>query len=91
MAVVVGTVYVTDESRRGPKPKVSDEELLAVFEESDDPVLTASEIAEYVSIERRSVYDRLRKLKEAGVLESKKVGGRTTVWWYPGYTETNLN
>jgi len=62
-----------------------------VFEESKDPVLTASEVAENVSIVRRSVYDRLRKLEDSGILESKKVGGRTTVWWYPGYTQTSFD
>lgn len=86
--VIIGSRYVSDERRRGPKPQVSDEELLAIFENSKDPVLTATEVAEHVSIARRSVYDRLRKLEDSGVLESKKVGGRTTVWWYPGFTET---
>lgn len=89
--LLYGYSNVSDESRRGPKPQVSDEELLSIFEESCDPVLTASEVAEHVSIERRSVYDRLRKLEEDRVLESKKVGGRTTVWWYPGYTMTKFD
>lgn len=86
--VLVGSWGVSDESRRGPKPQVSDEELLSIFEKSPDPVLTASEVAEHVSIARRGVYDRLRQLEESGILESKKVGGRTTVWWYPGFTDT---
>lgn len=89
--LLCGSSDVNDESRRGPKPQVSDDELLKVFENSVDPVLTASELAEHVSIERRSVYDRLRKLEEDSVLESKKVGGRTTVWWYPGYTDTETD
>lgn len=83
------TLNVSDESKRGPKPQVSDDELLMVFEESADPVLTASEVAEHVSIQRRSVYDRLQKLQKSGELQSKKVGGRTTVWWYPGHTDTS--
>lgn len=79
---------MSDESKRGPKPQVSDDELLAVFVQSSDPVLTSTEVAEHVSIERRSVYDRLLKLEQSGRLQSKKVGGRTTVWWYPGHTDT---
>lgn len=77
-----------DEQSRGPKPQVSNEELLEIFRESKDPVLTASEVAQHVSIKRRSVYDRLRNLEDSGELKSKKVGGRTTVWWLPGHTQT---
>ncbi|MFB6198194.1 MAG: HTH domain-containing protein [Halobacteriaceae archaeon] len=72
----------------GRKPKVSDEEILVLFEEADDPVLKTAEIAEKLPIGRRAVYDRLRALEEAGVLKSKKTGARGAVWWYPGHTET---
>lgn len=73
----------------GRKPRVSDEELLAIFRDSDDPVLIAKEVAENVAIGRRAVYDRLGKLEEQGLLESKKLGGRTTVWWLPGHTQNS--
>lgn len=69
------------ENQPGPDPQVTDEELVDIFRSSKDPVLTASEIAEKVSIGRRSVYDRLKKLEKEDRLKSKKVGGRTTVWW----------
>jgi predicted ArsR family transcriptional regulator len=75
----------------GRPPKVSDNEILAVFRESGDPVLTATEAAGNLPLSRRGVYDRLRELESEGILESKKVGGRTTVWWYPGYTDTPEN
>ena len=77
-----------DEQSRGPQPQVSDGELLEIFREAEDPALTATEVAGQVSIARRSVYDRLKKLEDSGELRSKKVGGRTTVWWYPGHTDT---
>jgi len=77
-----------EEKKRGPKPRVSDEEILQTFRQSPDPVLTASEVAAELPIKRRSVYDRLSQLEEAETLKSKKVGGRTTVWWLPGYTST---
>lgn len=67
----------------GPDPQVTDEEILDVFQASHDPVLTASEVAEEVTIERRTVYDRLVKLEAQNRVKSKKVGGRTTVWWIP--------
>jgi len=72
----------------GRKPTVSDEEILAVFVNAEDPVLMADEIAESLPIGRRAVYNRLRSLEEEGVLNSKKTGARSTVWWYPGYTDT---
>ena len=72
----------------GRKPQVTDEELLNIFRTSTDPVLTATEVAHEVTIGRRAVYDRLRALQDQGDLVGKKVGGRTTVWWLPGYTQT---
>lgn len=73
----------------GRKPRVSDEEILAVFREAEDPVLIASEVAEHLPIGRRGVYDRLEKLEDRGAVTSKKVGGRATVWWSPGDTLTS--
>lgn len=72
----------------GRKPQVSDQEILQVFQDADDPVLIASEVAEHLPIGRRGVYNRLKSLEEEDLLRSKKVGGRSTVWWYPGHTET---
>jgi len=72
----------------GRKPTVSDEEILAVFVNAEDPVLMADEVSESLSIGRRAVYNRLRSLEDQGVLQSKKTGARSTVWWYPGYTAT---
>lgn len=59
-----------------------------MFEHAIDPVLKAGEVAEQLPIGRRAVYDRLRALEEEGVLKSKKTGARSTVWWYPGHTDT---
>ncbi len=72
----------------GRKPTVSDEEILAVFENADDPVLMATEVAEPLPIGRRAVYNRLQSLEEDGILKSKKTGARSSIWWYPGYTAT---
>jgi predicted ArsR family transcriptional regulator len=72
----------------GRKPTVSDGEILDIFRNSSDPILTAPEIAEHISISRRGILDRLKTLEADGTLESKKVGGRRTVWWYPGHTST---
>ncbi|GAB7092556.1 hypothetical protein JCM18237_28270 [Halorubrum luteum] len=74
--------------RPGPDPTVSDEQILELFRDSDDPVLTASEIADQVDLTRRNVLNRLKDLETKGAIESKKVGGRSTVWWLPGETGT---
>lgn len=79
---------MTDGRKGGPKPRVSDDELLAIFREAREPVLTASEVAEGLPIGRRAVHKRLRDLEARGELKSKKVGGRSAVWWAPGHTST---
>jgi len=72
-----------DSSKPGPKPSVTDEEILDLFRESDDPALSTMEVTEQLSLKRRSVYDRLESLVEEGKLESKPIGGRNTIWWIP--------
>lgn len=72
----------------GRPPEVTDDEILSTFEAADEPVLTASEIAERLPIERRGLLTRLDNLETRGFLRSKKTGGRSAVWWYPGHTST---
>lgn len=72
----------------GRPPDVTDTEILEAFRNSKDPVLTATELSQKLPIERRGILSRLEKLEEEGYLESKKVGSRSTVWWYPGNTST---
>ena len=72
---------MSDGSKPGPKPKVSDEEILRLFRESTDPVLSTGEVTEEVPLKRRATYDRLVALNEQGELNSKQIGGRNTVWW----------
>lgn len=67
----------------GRKPRVSDDDILDVFRQASDPVLTTSEVADRVDIGHRGTYDRLQKLADEGVLEMKKVGDSGAVWWYP--------
>lgn len=76
------------DSKPGPDPSVSDEAILSIFIESSDPVLTATEAAEQIPLTRRGLYNRLKNLEKEGEIRSKKVGGRTTVWWVPGHTST---
>jgi DNA-binding IclR family transcriptional regulator len=73
-----------ENSTPGPKPSVTDEEILEVFHATSDPVLSTAEVAEQVPLERRSVLNRLVSLREEGRLDSKKIGGRNSIWWLSG-------
>jgi hypothetical protein len=67
----------------GRKPTVSDDDILDVFRQASDPVLTTAEVADRIDIGHRGTYDRLQKLADEGALEMKKVGDSGAVWWYP--------
>ena len=69
----------------GRRPEFTDDEILAVFRSSSDPVLTTSEVASQFDVTHRGVRDRLERLEEDGQLKSKKVGARAKVWWDPAH------
>jgi len=57
------------------------EELTRVFNESDDPVLTAPEVAAELEITQQAAYRRLKRANDRGYVERKKTGSRSVVWW----------
>ena len=67
----------------GREPTVSDDEILAVFRDTSDPVLTTREISEEIGIGHRGTFDRLSQLADDGTIKMKKVGETAAVWWYP--------
>jgi hypothetical protein len=67
----------------GRNPTVSDDDILKIFQESSDPVLTTSEVADELDIGHRGTFDRLERLVDDGDLEMKKVGQSGVVWWDP--------
>ncbi|WP_228842284.1 hypothetical protein [Halococcus agarilyticus] len=69
----------------GSTRSVLPEDVLAVFDDRDDAAepLTAPEVAEALGASRRTVFNRLDDLHDRGELASKKVGGRSRVWWIP--------
>lgn len=73
----------------GRKPTITDEEILDIFKSATEPVLTAGEVSDQLPITRRGTLDRLRDLEAEEIIKSKKVGGRSKVWWYPGHTSTS--
>ena len=60
--------------------KVSDEQLIEEFRDTDEPYLTASELADRLSMTRQGVHSRLMDLYKQGTIERKKTG-RTVGWW----------
>lgn len=61
---------------------VTDEEIISLFCDTDDPFLSASELAEELSFTRQGINKRLRALFERGALERKKCGNGYG-WWLP--------
>lgn len=59
--------------------------VTAVFEARDDYAepLTASEVAEALGCSRRTALNKLNELEADTDVTSKKVGGRSRVWWIP--------
>ena len=67
----------------GRKPRVTDDEILQLFRDTSDPVLSTAEVTEQLSIKRSGTYKRLSALRDDGQLTGKNIGGRNTVWWIP--------
>jgi len=61
--------------------KVTEQDILKVFDTTDDPFLTAAEIAEQLPISRQAVYHRLEQMREKGLVDKKKTGARGAGWW----------
>jgi len=64
------------------KRRVTDQELLEVFEDSNEPFLTAPEVAEHFDITRQQIDTRLKKLYAESAIQRKKTG-HATIWWLP--------
>lgn len=62
-------------------------ETLEVFERGDelDP-LTAKEVADAVGVSRRTAYERLQRLVEAGDIKTKKVSSSGRIWWQSAHS-----
>jgi hypothetical protein len=80
-------------AKPGPNPEVTCEDILGVFRGREDvsEPLTAPEIADAINCSRRTALTRLHELEERGRVRSKKVGGRSLVWWLPEDDEAPLD
>jgi len=74
-------------SKQGRDTEFELADVTAVFEDRDDYAepLTATEIAEQLDCSRRTALDKLHQLEAETEMTSKKVGGRSRVWWIPVY------
>ena len=61
--------------------KVTKQDILKVFDATDEPVLSASEIAEELDVARQTVSRRLKSMADEGLVESKQMGARSVAWW----------
>lgn len=71
--------------------KITDQDILKVFDNADEPVLTASEIAKALPVTRQALNYRLNRMHENGLVDRKDAGARSVVWWAtvaPALSET---
>jgi predicted transcriptional regulator len=57
------------------------EEIISHLRKSDDPFMTAPEIAESMDMTRQAISHNLRELHEQGRVERKSAGSRAVGWW----------
>ncbi|WP_170830691.1 HTH domain-containing protein [Halogranum gelatinilyticum] len=71
-----------DRDKRGMFTELTTAEaVIKVLEASDDPVMTAKEIADHLEVSRDTVGRKLAQLLEEEKVSQKKVGARAVVWW----------
>ncbi|MCG1002852.1 MULTISPECIES: winged helix-turn-helix transcriptional regulator [Halobacterium] len=64
----------------GRPPDTTDREILAIFADSDEPILSTVEVSEVLSYSQGGTYKRLDALEDAGLLASKNLGN-ANAWW----------
>jgi len=60
---------------------VSDEQILELFEQHDDPFLAAIEVSDWFGLTRQWAHNRLQRLHDEGRLEKKKAGPSSVIWY----------
>lgn len=80
-------------SEAGRHPRITPEDILEVFAQRNDwgEPLTAPELADSLDCSRRTALNKLHSLEKNGEVTSKKVGGRSKVWWIPNAGEGSDN
>lgn len=76
----MGTTQPRDDSGEFTE-RVTEQDILKVFDRSRDPFLSTSEIAAELPIGTDAVRKRLDGMAEAGLVDRKKIGARAVGWW----------
>ena len=65
------------------------EDVTSIFQDREDYAepLTASEVADALGCSRRTALNKLHELEDSTDITSKKVGGRSRVWWIPVHVD----
>lgn len=61
--------------------EVSEQDILLVFDSTEDPFMTAKEISDELPITRDAVLRRLKDMEDEGLVGSKRTGARAVGWW----------
>jgi predicted ArsR family transcriptional regulator len=69
-----------DESGRFTET-VTEQEILKVFDQIEEPFVTASELADELGVSRQAANYRLKRMRDNGLVNSKKTGARSVGWW----------
>lgn len=69
-----------DESGRFAE-QVSEQDILKLFDGSDDPFLTAPEIAERFEVTPQAITYRLKRMGEKDLVDRKDAGSNAVGWW----------
>jgi MarR-like DNA-binding transcriptional regulator SgrR of sgrS sRNA len=72
-------------SSPGRDVEYTESAVIEIFKSREDYAepLTASEVADALGCSRRTALNKLHELEETTDITSKKVGGRSRVWWIP--------
>ncbi|TYL37191.1 transcriptional regulator [Natronococcus pandeyae] len=66
---------------RGRPRAASTEDVFEALRSVDEPVATATELAEDLDVNRATTLRRLDELRKEGRVERKEVGSNAVVWW----------
>jgi predicted transcriptional regulator len=64
----------------GRPPDTTDREILSIFVESGEHILSTVEVSKALSYSQGGTYKRLDSLEEAGLLKTKNLGN-ANAWW----------
>lgn len=61
--------------------KITEQDILKIFDAAEEPFLTASEIADELPVSRQAVNYRLEQMREKDLVGKKKTGASAVGWW----------